>query len=154
MKIPLYKLPKAESYIRTGISKEIVNANLTAGIKSVLEMLKKKGFILGILTSNSEDNVKQYLSKAKLEVFDFIYSGSSIFGKSRVINSMLKDKNLHKDQVIYVGDETRDIEAAKKSGIKVIAVSWGYNSASLLKKYYPDYLAEKPQEITDALRVL
>jgi phosphoglycolate phosphatase len=150
MKIPFYKLPQVESYIRIGISKEFINAHVQLGIKLVLESLKKKGFILGILSSNSEENIKQYLTKTNLNIFDFIYSGSSIFGKSRVINSMIKDKKLSKSTTMYVGDETRDIQAAQKSGIKVIAVSWGYNSASLLKKYKPDYLAEKPQDIIDA----
>jgi phosphoglycolate phosphatase-like HAD superfamily hydrolase len=50
-----------------------------------------------------------------------------------------------------VGDETRDIEAAKKSHIKVIAVSWGFNSRQVLEKYSPDFLIDYPGELIDVI---
>lgn len=49
--------------------------------------------------------------------------------------------------MIYIGDETRDIEAAKKYNIASIAVSWGFNESSLLEKSRPDLLTNNPAQI-------
>jgi len=46
------------------------------------------------------------------DVFDFIYSGKTLFGK-KVINNLLKQEKLNPKAAIYVGDETRDIAARK-----------------------------------------
>ncbi len=58
-------------------------------------------------------------------LFDFVGSGLTLFGKGRIIQRILKQQNLDPAIVFYVGDETRDIETARKIGIRVIAVGWG-----------------------------
>ena len=40
------------------------------------------------------------------------------------------------EDVVYVGDETRDIVAARKLGIRVAAVTWGYNSSEALEAHH------------------
>ncbi len=48
-----------------------------------------------------------------------------------------------------MGDETRDIEAAKKSKIKIVAVTWGFNSSNVLAQHQPDFLIDIPQQLTE-----
>jgi phosphoglycolate phosphatase-like HAD superfamily hydrolase len=50
-----------------------------------------------------------------------------------------------------VCDEVRDIEAAKKSGIKSIAVAWGYNTKDALIKENPDFLVNSPDELINII---
>ena len=50
-------------------------------------------------------------------------------------------------EVLYVGDETRDIEAAKESGLRMAAVTWGYNSAGALAALNPEHLLNSPSEL-------
>ncbi|MBK7733406.1 MAG: HAD hydrolase-like protein [Bacteroidales bacterium] len=45
---------------------------------------------------------------------------------------MMIREQLHAERIVYVGDETRDIEACQAAGIPVIAVSWGLNRRELL----------------------
>ena len=45
-----------------------------------------------------------------------------------MINKIIKQNQAQKNNVFYVCDEVRDIEAARKSGIQSIAVTWGYNT--------------------------
>jgi len=59
----------------------------------------------------------------------------------------LKERNFDPQSVFYVGDETRDVEAARKAGVKTIAVTWGFNGEDILKKQKPDYLARRPEEL-------
>ena len=70
-----------------------------------------------------------------------------------VINKILKQKKIEKKDVFYVCDEVRDIAAAKKSGIKSIAVVWGYNSEEALQKEEPEFMIKTPQELNEILGV-
>jgi phosphoglycolate phosphatase-like HAD superfamily hydrolase len=130
---------------------EIPNIQLFCGIKEVLLELNNRGFKLGIITSNSRANVLASMEKNGLQdVFTFIYS-SSTFGKHKVIQRWLNREKLHPEEVVYVGDEIRDIEAAKRTGIKMIAVAWGFNSRQALAEHNPDCLIETPQELIEVI---
>jgi len=142
-----FKLPFYLERLRKEMNDEIEFAKPVSGIKKVLPELRKRGYRLGMVTSNSKENVKKFLKKNNLDLFDFVYSGSSIFGKNRLISKALKERKLRPDETFFVGDETRDIEAARKSKIKIISVSWGFNSKEVLKKQKPDFLISKPAEL-------
>ena len=153
--VSILKLPFVFKKIKNELNNEIYRLNPLPGIREALEELKKQGYRLGIITSNDRDNVILFLQSNNLqELFDFIYSGATIFGKSRVINRFLKQAHLAPEEVIYVGDETRDIEAAKRSNIKMIAVSWGFNSKTVLAEHNPDFLIHHPQELMQAIDTL
>lgn len=149
-----YKIPFLLRRIKKELNQHIANLKPFVGIKEALIYLKTQQFKLGIVTSNTEDNVIKFLKNNQLEYyFDFIYSSHSIFGKNKVINKLIKKHQLLIDEIIYVGDETRDIEAAKKSKIKVIAVSWGFNSTDILAQYQPDFLINTPHQLTEIFPV-
>lgn len=147
LKIPLWKLPLIVNDGRAELHKIIDNLKPIKGIKVHLEKLHEAGFTLGILTSNSEKNVKRFLEKNEMQVFDFIYSGSSLFGKDKVIRSMLREKKFAAEDVLYVGDESRDIEASKKAQVQVAAVTWGFIARKSLEKFKPDFLLDKPEDL-------
>ncbi|MGK7917919.1 MAG: HAD-IA family hydrolase [Prochloraceae cyanobacterium] len=152
--ISIFTLPFLLRRLKEELTKEIIQLNPILGIDEVLYQLKKQGYQLGIITSNIEANVVAFLKANNLlSLFDFIFSGTTIFGKHKVINQFLKQNHLTTEQVIYVGDETRDIKAAKKSKVKVIAVSWGFNSPSVLAQYQPDFLIHKPQELMKVIEI-
>lgn len=150
--ISVFKLPFLVRRIRMELSKEIAELDSIAGIDRILRELKSQGHILGIVTSNNRENVDVFLAKNKLDyLFSYIYSGTALFGKHRVIARAIKENGLNKSDVIYVGDETRDIRSARKSGIPSIAVSWGFNAAEILAEHHPDYLVNRPAELLEAI---
>ncbi len=108
-------------------------------------------FQIGILTSNTQENVKQFLDKNEMDFFDFIRTGKSVFGKSHMINKIIKQRHVSKSEAFYVCDEVRDIEAARKSGIKSIVVTWGYNTKDVLIKENPDFLVNSPDELKNII---
>jgi len=149
--ISIFKFPLLIRRLKAELHSEVPHIQLFPGIKEVLLELKKRGFQLGIITSNSRENVGTSLEKNGLQgIFTFIYSGST-FGKHKVINKWLRTENINPEQVVYVGDEIRDIDAAKKTGIKVIAVGWGFNSQEALAAHNPDFLIERPQELIEIM---
>jgi len=127
--ISIFKVPFLIRKVKAELNKEIQKLKPIPGIKEALVELKAQGNRVLILTSNSKENVIFFLEENQMQdLFDFIYSGATLFGKSKIINNILKQENLDYEQLFYVGDETRDIEAARRSYIKAIAVSWGFNS--------------------------
>jgi phosphoglycolate phosphatase len=153
--VSLLKLPFLVKRVKSELNKEIHRLSPASGIREVLLELQCQGNKLGIITSNSKSNVIAFLQNNELQApFDFIYSGTTLFGKSKVIGRLLQQENLSPGEVIYVGDETRDIEAAKRTPIKVIAVSWGFNSSQALAEQNPDFLIHHPRELIEVIRSL
>jgi HAD superfamily hydrolase (TIGR01509 family) len=149
--ISIFKFPLLIRRLKAELQSEVPHIQLFPGIKEVLLELKKRGFQLGIITSNSRENVWTSLEKNGLQdTFTFIYSGST-FGKHKVINKWLRRENINPEEVVYVGDEIRDIDAAKKTGIKVIAVGWGFNSQEALAAQNPNFLIKSPQELIEII---
>lgn len=150
--VSLFKIPFLVKKVKGELKNKIPELKPIPGIKEALTELQNQGYKLGIITSNSKENVTQFLTINDLNhLFDFIYSGITIFGKTTIINNVLRQKQLKPQEVIYVGDETRDIEASKKANIQVIAVTWGFNSAEVLAKQNPDYLIERPSELLEVM---
>jgi phosphoglycolate phosphatase len=150
--VSLFKMPFLLRKVREYLHQEILNLKTIPGIQDALVQLKHEGYCLGILTSNSEENVKLFLKKHGLQyLFTFIYSETSLFSKDKSIRKLMKKNNLSSEEIIYVGDETRDIEASKKIHIKVIAVTWGFNSGEVLAQHNPDFLIQQPSELIEVL---
>lgn len=145
------RLPLAAKRMRQELNKNIESLQCVPGMKETLARLKTRYNSLGILTSNSKENVNAFLKNRDLEVFDFIYSGSRIFGKSVILKFLLKKHKLAPKDVVYICDEVRDIEAARKVKIKAVAVSWGFNSGLILEKERPEALVHEPGELVEVL---
>ncbi len=131
---------------RKKMSEQIEDIKTFKRIPEVLDQLKQE-HKLGVLTSNSVENVNKFLEINGITVFDFVDAELDLFGKANKLKRILKRYKLDPTETIYVGDETRDIEAAKKVGIKSVAVSWGYEATQILEKSEPDIIVHSPQEL-------
>ncbi|BAZ67360.1 MAG: HAD-IA family hydrolase [Pelatocladus maniniholoensis HA4357-MV3] len=150
--ISVFKIPFLVKKVKGELKRKIPELKPISGMKEALIDLKNAGHHLGIITSNSKDNVTEFLKINELDnLFEFIYSGITIFGKTTIINNVLRQKQIKLEEVIYVGDETRDIEASKKSNIKVVAVTWGFNSPEVLAKQKPNYLIQHPSQLLEVV---
>lgn len=154
LNIPFIKLPGLIKRARADLKKQIPLLDPIASIIEVLETLKNSGFSMAIITSNTVENVDLFLKNHNITVFDTVYSDNSFFGKYKVINRFLKKFNIAQKDAIYIGDEIRDIEASYKSGIQVIAVTWGFNSKEILEQYKPDFLVSTPAELLEVIENL
>jgi phosphoglycolate phosphatase len=148
-----FKVPFLVKRVKSELKNKIKDLKPIPGIREALIALKADGHRLGIITSNSKDNVTEFLQVNELEnLFEFIHSGVTIFGKTTIMNNLLRQKQLKTQEVIYVGDETRDVESSKKANIKVVAVTWGFNSQEALAKEKPDFLIHDPQELVEVVK--
>ena len=145
--IPFYKIPFIARDMKRLQQQNIENIKSFKGLPEVLCGLKEKGFELGIVTSNGKSNVQAFLKNNDIDIFTYLYCDSSLFRKDKVLKKFLNTLKVSKEEVLYVGDEIRDIQACQKVGIKIAAVTWGFNSKEGLIKYNPELLINTPQEL-------
>jgi HAD superfamily hydrolase (TIGR01549 family) len=154
-RISVFRLVLLLRRLKAEVNREIRRLQPIDGMTETLWALKQRGDRLGIVTSNSYENVSAFLETHGLkDWFEFIYTGTTIFGKGKVLRRVLRDNTLNAAALIYVGDETRDIEAAKKTGIRVVAVSWGFNSKEILAEQHPDFLIQYPHQLVEVINHL
>jgi len=89
-KVSIFKIPSLIRKTRKILAEIIDQAEIYADMKEMLYFLKEQGVILIIVSSNSASNIKVFLKKEKIDVFDHIEAGSSYFGKARRIKKILK----------------------------------------------------------------
>ncbi|KRE47235.1 phosphoglycolate phosphatase [Paenibacillus sp. Soil522] len=152
LNVPLHKLPALIIEGKREYKTAAVDLQPVEGVRDLLFELKDNGYPLGILSSNTTENIQRFLDFYDLTVFDFIYSATNLFGKHKAITSMARKFQIDCNQMLYVGDELRDVQACKKIGVKIVAVTWGFDSAPLLAAAKPDFLCHSPQSFTDLLR--
>jgi phosphoglycolate phosphatase len=72
-------------------------------------------------------------------------------GKDFQIPGGIKRQGALADRTIAIGDEARDIDAARRAGLAVGAVSWGNATVDLLRAEQPDYLFSSMDDIRRAV---
>lgn len=147
--VSIFKLPKLLRRVKEELRNYLDDIALFPGVRKALFDLRYEGYKLYIVTSNAKENVEfVFRREGVLELFHGIYSGSTLFGKHHIINRLIKREKLDRKRAIYIGDETRDIDAAKKAKIKSVAVTWGFNSIDALVKHRPDRILQAPEEMS------
>jgi HAD superfamily hydrolase (TIGR01549 family) len=147
LKVPRLKIPRIVARAAEELHYEIETIEPFAGLPEALRLLRDSGITLAILTSNSADNVSRFLKHHNMEYFDHIITASRIWGKNRVLEKMIRQIGWRKEEILYVGDETRDVEAAHKARVAVAAVTWGYNSHQALAERNPLYVIDRPEDL-------
>jgi phosphoglycolate phosphatase len=143
----------AVAYVQNFLAGNMDSLNVVAGVKEVLHELHHLDIKMGIITSNSNENVVNFLKKHEVNVFDFIVP-AGLSNKAEILKEVMLKKQYEPKKVIYIGDETRDILASQAAGVRSIAVGWGFNNKELLLKHNPDYYIDSPNELVAIMQVL
>lgn len=149
--IPYHRLPKLIMESQTQMSRHMEHAYPFEGIPLLLESLKKNKKLI-IVSSNNKKLIKTFLKRHGLNHFVKVYGGAALFGKAKTIKKALNKMNVDVDESIYIGDETRDIEACKAIGLDMIAVSWGYDDRTLLIEEQAPYVANTVDELMQIIK--
>jgi len=152
LKIKPSKMSKIARRAAEELSARIRYVQPLPDVMPVIRELSSRGFQLGILTSNSPENVGIFLKNHDFNIFDFVRSSSKLMGKAREIKSIRKILRVDRSDILLIGDECRDIEAAHKAGVAIAAVAGGYNSRTALERTKPQFLLERPEELLKLLK--
>lgn len=125
------------------------------GMPRLIQKLNAEGHELFLLSSNSVRNIRLFIHHQKIhKYFLQIYGGVGIFGKPMALRQLLREHHIETDHAVYVGDEIRDVEAAKIIGMRAVAVSWGFASRTGLQAAKPTDLADTPEQLLKILEDL
>lgn len=150
LEVPVWKLPAIARHARRLKSEAAAEISLFAGAEAVLRTLAANGVQLALVTSDSEDNARAKLGDAA-SLFAHFDCAASLFGKPAKFRRVIRRAGVAPKHVISIGDEVRDIEAARAVGIACGAVSWGYAAPAALQALAPDYMFENMRDIADSL---
>jgi len=150
LEVPLWKLPAIARYARRLKGEAAAEISLFAGTDAMLRTLARNGVQLALVTSDSEVNARAKLGDVA-SLFQHFDCAASVFGKPAKFRRVIRRAGVAPQNVISIGDEVRDIEAARAVGVACGAVSWGYAAPAALRTLAPDYLFAQMDEIADAV---
>jgi phosphoglycolate phosphatase len=148
--LPAWKLPLLAREMRKRFAANATRTSLFPGIPGMLRQLTEAGCTLAIVSSNSEANIRAILG-AESELISVYACGASLFGKSSKFRRVLKKTGIPAAQTLAIGDELRDIDAAREIPIDFAAVCWGYTRASALEARSPKFIVHSVEEIARLL---
>lgn len=148
LNIPKRKIPLLITQGLQQLKRSIPKLSLIEGMLEVLPPLARHAEFFGILTSNSSENVEAFLDTHGIrDLFTFISCTSKLNGKAKHLRSIGRTFSLPPSKMLYIGDEIRDVRAARKAQIAAVGVTWGLNSRESLAAENPRYLADFPREL-------
>ncbi|MGX4771712.1 HAD-IA family hydrolase [Bradyrhizobium guangdongense] len=150
LEVPLWKLPAIVRHGRGLKGEAAAQISLFAGTDAMLRTLAENGVQLALVTSDSEANARQKLG-ASAALFQYFDCSASVFGKPAKFRRVIRRAGVAPDKVIAIGDEVRDVEAARAVGIACGAVSWGYAAPAALRAQSPDVVFDRIGDIVPAL---
>jgi phosphoglycolate phosphatase len=142
-----WRLPFIAAEARRRSAEAADRIQLFEGAPALLAELADQGVAVAIVSSNSEATIRRILGPANAGRISHYRCGASLFGKAPKFKRLVKQLRLAPGSVLCVGDETRDIEAAKAAGLQAVAVTWGSAGAQILRDYAPDYVASSFAEL-------
>ena len=150
--IPLWRLPRLVVLARRQFADHVQDVPVFTGIPEVLKHLHNDGHAMYLISSNGAQNIRKFLKKNNIDsYFSAVQGNIGVFGKANAIRSIIVRYKIDRNDCISVGDETRDVDAAKKARIKCVAVTWGYNGQKILKAHKPDYMVHTRPELLNIL---
>jgi phosphoglycolate phosphatase len=150
LEVPLWKLPVIARHMRRLKAEQATSIALFEGAEAMLRTLVAAGLRLALVSSDSEANACVKLGEA-VALFDHYDCSASIFGKAAKFRRILARAAVDATQAIAIGDETRDIEAARAAGIACGAVMWGYAAPKALRALGPDLVFERMEDIARSM---
>jgi len=146
LNVSMWQLPAIVSDMRKRKLAAASETSLFAGIPAMLCDLQRQGIKTAIVSSDSEASVRQVLGPTTSLITRFD-CGAALFGKHWKFRRVARRLGTEPADTICIGDEIRDIEAAKAADMDSGAVAWGYALPSALQAARPTHLFNSIEEM-------
>ena len=150
--IPENLISRFESNAHKRLTKKMMNVELFPEIPPVLMSLAGKHDMC-IITLNKIASVKKTLTTYGVtDTITKIYGYENGLTKQECILAAQSAFGADTDTTYFIGDAASDLRAAKQSGVKTVAVTWGFQKLSMLLHEAPDIIAHYPDELLGFFR--
>ncbi len=152
--VRLWKVPAILKFTRMRMRSDAHRIHKFEGIDEVIRELYERNIKLGIITTNTRGIVEQVLGPEIFKLITYFLGEVSLFGKPKALKKMLSLSGVEKSETLAIGDEIRDLDAAKKVNIPFGAVLWGFASPEALSARNPSYTFNQPAQILELIEKL
>jgi phosphoglycolate phosphatase len=149
--VPSWKLPSIARHMQRLSLENAGRIPLFPGIATMLMTLDQAGAQIAVVTSNAQEAVQRVIGPGLTASIDHFECGASFFGKARRVEGLLQRSGIAASDAIFIGDETRDIEAAQQAGVAAAAVLWGYAKPSAFDRFAPLPMFSSVEALTSFL---
>lgn len=147
LRVSPWKLPFIAAHMRRLAAEAAPSIDLFPGVADMLRRLSARGVKVAIVSSNSEAVVRKVLGPELASLVAHYGCGASIFGKAAKFRQVIRAAGVADADVLSVGDEVRDIEAARKVRLAAGAVTWGYATPEILQAQRPSAMFETTDDV-------
>ena len=121
------------------------------GIPEVLETLQSKGIQLAV-ASNKYQLATEKLIAYYFPTIHFVKvlgqrEGIPVKPDPTIVYDILKETDIPKEDVLYVGDSGVDMQTALNAGVDAVGVSWGFRPRTELEPLHPLAIIERAEEL-------
>lgn len=130
-------------------------------VRELIIELEAQGILLGLVTGNLEEIAWHKMQDIGLDSYFKIGGfGSDDESRTRMIEVAIEraqtftHRTYSKSEILLVGDTPLDVEAAKKAGIKIMAIATGAYSIDSLQKTAADFVIENFKNRSDIIKFI
>jgi phosphoglycolate phosphatase len=149
LEIPAWKIPFIAADVRQRAADNVDQIKLFDGIDALLGQLHAAGVKIAMVSSNGETAVREVLGPDNAARVEQFACGAALFGKAQIFRKVIRKAGSTPERTLCIGDEVRDIEAAREAGTDCGAVTWGFATRCILDASAPDYLFDEVSDIAD-----
>jgi phosphoglycolate phosphatase len=150
--VPVRRIPRMVLQLRAAVRADLMELAPVPGIPEAVAGLAGAGYRLGIISSNAEESIRAYLKRHRMRGIDFVATSNVLLGKAKVLGKVARSKGIPPGELLYVADELRDLEAARKAGCRFAAVAWGYTDPRTLERAGAELVFRSPAELVEGVR--
>jgi phosphoglycolate phosphatase len=142
------RLPAIGRHLHKLAARDAEKISLFEGVEQMLADLVTRGAIVAVVSSSAEANIRRILGAKNVAHISYFECGAALFGKRSKIRKVLRKCRVAAKEALYVGDEVRDIEAARAEGVPFGAVGWGFTHKHALLERGPEESFDVVSDIT------
>ncbi|ACA38063.1 pyrophosphatase PpaX [Lysinibacillus sphaericus] len=125
-------------------------------VVSTLEQLKAQGIRLAIVSTKRNDTIDRGLSiLGATHLFDVRIGTDDVHNVKpdpEPVLLALERLGINKDDAIMIGDNSHDIEAGHRAGVRAAGVAWAIKGEAYLQQFQPEYILHHMTDLLDIVK--
>jgi phosphoglycolate phosphatase len=150
--VPFWRMPFIARDVQSRMARDIQYITLFDGVGRVLQELSARGKQIAVVSSNSTANIRKVLGPQNAALIRFFEGGVTLMGKSPKIRKVMRRCGVAPSQTLLIGDEIRDIQAARQAQVDCGVVAWGYTRLDALVSRTPELVFQTVEDMLEKIR--
>ena len=126
------------------------------GICEMLSDLRAAGVRLAVLSNKAHAATLALCERYFPQLFDAVYGEREAMGIRKkpapdALFSLMREMGVTPEETVYIGDSDVDVQTAAAAGVDLLAVSWGFRSAKLLREAGATVIANSAGELKNLI---